>query len=279
MSLKADRWIIRQNRIPTHRFVDKRGDKDYLVGLPYSQYEEQVIKACLFDIETHHPQAGRKPAQRHMATAIPKAQLDDWKPMIEGAFDKPVRYVDRVSGEPVDVPYGEEPPSHARKVISFGTSSYGYDVRIKGDPDQIKVFTNVHVPEIDPKNMLPENFGTPTIRVAADGARYVLIPAHSYIQAPTMEYFRIPRDVLVIVLGKSTYARSALICNVTPIEPEFEGEVVIEVANVTNSPVRCYLDEGIAQFVFFQGDEACLRSYKDKMGKYQGQRGLTLARV
>ncbi|MND13203.1 Deoxycytidine triphosphate deaminase [compost metagenome] len=273
MSLKADRWIIQQNRIPTHRFVDRKNERDKLVGLPYSQYEQQVID----DINAIYKQG--TPPRRHVAFALRKEELDDWQPMIEGAVDKPVRYVDKGTGEPVDVPYGEEPPEHARKIISYGTSSYGYDVRIKGDPDQIKVFTNVFMPEIDPKRMSESNFAAPYVRVDEDGARYVLIPPHSYIQAPTMEYFRIPRDVLVIVLGKSTYARSALICNVTPIEPEFEGEVVIEVANVTNSPVRCYLEEGIAQFVFFQGDEACLRSYKDKMGKYQGQRGLTLARV
>lgn len=274
MSLKADRWIIRQNNIPTHRLVSRFGEKkDRLICPPYSQYERQLID------EVHcSPPPGRHP-RRHVAVPVPMTDLATWKPMIEGAVDKPVRYVDRTTGEPVDVPYGEEPPETARKIISYGTSSYGYDVRLKGDPDQIKVFTNVFVPEIDPKRMLAENFAAPMIRVDEDGARYVLIPAHSYIQGPTMEYFRIPRDVLVIVLGKSTYARSALICNVTPIEPEFEGEVVIEVANVTNSPVRCYLEEGIAQFVFFQGDEECLRSYKDKMGKYQGQRGLTLARV
>jgi deoxycytidine triphosphate deaminase len=280
MSLKSDRWIIGQNRIPAFRFVDRKGDKNYVVGPPYTEYESQVIKASLYDIEgIGGPSPAKHPLRRHIAVQIPKAQLDDWKPMIEGAVDKPIRYVDRTTGEPVDVPYGEEPPETARKIISYGTSSYGYDVRIKGDPEQIKVFTNVYEPEIDPKNMKESNFGTPQVQIAADGSRFVWVPAHGYIQAPTMEYFRIPRDVLVIVLGKSTYARSALICNVTPIEPEFEGEVVIEVANVTNSPVRCYLEEGIAQFVFLQGDEACLRSYKDKMGKYQGQRGLTLARV
>lgn len=273
MSLKSDRWIIRQNTLPTHRLVSRNADgPDRLICPPYSQYESQLVND-LGDV------GKTLPRRRHIAIPVPLTDLCTWQPMIEGAVDKPVRYVDRTTGEPVDVPYGEEPPETARKIISYGTSSYGYDVRMTGKEDQIKVFTNVFMPEIDPKRMSEKNFATPFIRVDEDGARYVLIPAHSYIQAPTMEYFRIPRDVLVIVLSKSTYARSALICNVTPIEPEFEGEVVIEVANVTNSPVRCYLEEGIAQFVFFQGDEACLRSYKDKMGKYQGQRGLTLARV
>jgi dCTP deaminase len=274
MSLKSDGWIIRQCTQPTHRFHDmKNNEKVRLISPPYTPYQAQAIGN--YCTQRNH----EKFMAKEYAVPLSAADLADWKPMIEGYFDKPVRYVDRTTGEPVFVPYGEEPPAHARKVISFGTSSYGYDVRLAGNPEHIKVFTNVHEPEIDPKNMKPTNFGTPDVHLAEDGSRFVWIPAHSYIQGPTMEYFRIPRDVLVVVLGKSTYARSALICNVTPIEPDFEGEVVIEVANVTSSPVRCYLEEGISQFVFLQGDEECLLSYKDKMGKYQGQRGLTLAKV
>ncbi|MCY1285626.1 Deoxycytidine triphosphate deaminase [compost metagenome] len=274
MSLKSDGWIIRQCRRPTHRFIDHNNpSKTRLISPPYTSYQNQAINN--FCLERRH----EKFMAKEFAVPLTAQEVADWQPMIDEAFEKPVRYVDRETGEPVYVPYGEEPPETARKVISFGVSSYGYDVRLAGDPTHIKVFTNVHEPEIDPKDMKATNFGTPDVHLAKDGSRFVWIPAHSYIQGPTMEYFRIPRDVLVVVLGKSTYARSALICNVTPIEPEFEGEVVIEVANVTNSPVRCYLEEGIAQFVFFQGDEECLTSYKDKMGKYQGQRGLTLAKV
>lgn len=274
MSVKSDRWIIEQCTKPTHLFVEHANPSNgRLIGPPYTPYQQQVINNwCL---ENGHEKFMRKEYCRPLTPD----EVASWSPMIENAFDRPVRYVDKVSGEPVEVPYGEEPPETVRKIISYGTSSYGYDVRLADDPKHIKVFTNVHEPEIDPKRMKETNFGTPEINVDEDGAKFVWIPAHSYIQGPTVEYFRIPRDILVIVLGKSTYARSALICNVTPIEPEFEGEVVIEVANVTNSPVRCYLNEGIAQFVFLQGDEVCLRSYKDKMGKYQGQRGLTLARV
>lgn len=274
MSVKNDRWIIEQCTKPTHLFVEHANPSNgRRIGPPYTPYQQQVINnRCL---ENGHEKFMRKEYCRPLTPD----EVVSWSPMIENAFDRPVRYVDKVSGEPVDVPYGEEPPETVRKIISYGTSSYGYDVRLAADPKHIKVFTNVHEPEIDPKRMKETNFGTPEINVDEDGAKFVWIPAHSYIQGPTVEYFRIPRDILVIVLGKSTYARSALICNVTPIEPEFEGEVVVEVANVTNSPVRCYLNEGIAQFVFLQGDEACLRSYKDKMGKYQGQRGLTLAKV
>lgn len=273
MSVKSDFWISRQCTPPTHRFYEHGTNKSRLISPPYTDYQRQAIEN--FCPARKHEKMMRK----EIAVPLTKEEIAIWKPMIEGFFDKPVRYVSKKDGTPVDIPYGEEPTDDVRKVISFGTSSYGYDVRLAGNPEHIKVFTNVFEPEIDPKNMKDSNFGTPAIHIAKDGSRFVWIPAHSYIQGPTMEYFNIPRDILAIVLGKSTYARSALICNVTPIEPEFSGAVVIEVANVTNSPVRCYLEEGIAQFVFLQGDEACRQSYKDKMGKYQGQRGLTLAKV
>lgn len=273
--IKSDNWIIRQCSKPTHKLVNQLTLEERLISPPYTPYEHQAINNWC-PVNGHE-----RIARKDFAIPLKEDELVDWKPMIENAFDHPVRYVDRDTGLPVNINVnpGEEPPANVRKVISFGVSSYGYDVRLASDPEHIKVFTNVHTPEIDPKRMRAENFASPTIRVDDDGAKYVLIPAHSYIQAPTMEYFRIPRDILVIVLGKSTYARSALICNVTPIEPEFEGEVVVEVANVANSPVRCYLEEGIAQFVFCQGDPDLIQSYKDKLGKYQGQRGLTLAKV
>lgn len=204
--------------------------------------------------------------------------IGDAKPMIDPCVTAPVRYVTKADNQPVSPKEGDD-LDLLRKVISYGVSSYGYDVRLSSNPEHIGIFTNVFAPEIDPKRIRLDNFDRPEIRVDQEGAKYVLIPPHSYVQAPTVEYFRIPNDVMVIVVGKSTYARSGLICNVTPIEPGFEGTVVIEVANVTSSPVRCYLDEGIAQFCFFQGNEQCLTSYKDKAGKYMGQTGLTLARV
>lgn len=278
MTVLSDRWIIHRCTKPTHQTYDRMGMPVKLISPPYSKEEQDLIDNWCN--ENNRDIYGNKPYAIPLeATPFKEDDLPLWNPMIDGFFSKPVRYVDRLTGKPVYINKGEEVPDTVRKVISFGTSSFGYDVRLKADPENIKVFTNVFVSEIDPKNITEKNFASPEIRTDEQGAKYVLIPAHSYIQAPTMEYFRIPRDVLVIVLGKSTYARSALICNVTPIEPEFEGEVVIEVANVTNSPVRCYLEEGIAQFVFLQGNEECLVSYKDKLGKYQGQTGLTLARV
>lgn len=204
--------------------------------------------------------------------------IGDKPPMISPLVMEPVRYVSVIDDQPTTATPGED-NSHVRKVISYGVSSYGYDVRLQADPDHIKIFSNVFASEINPKDIKITNFATPEIRIDEEGAKYVLVPPHSYIQAPTIEYFCIPDDVLVIVVGKSTLARSALLCNVTPIEPGFEGNVVIEVANLCSSPVRCYLEEGIAQFCFFKGNEQCMTTYRDKAGKYQGQTGLTLARV
>lgn len=165
------------------------------------------------------------------------------------------------------------------KIISYGISSYGYDVRLKGDPAHLRVFSNIKLQEIDPKRISDDNFIEPIIREDDCGAKYVLIPPNSYLQGPTVEYFNIPRDIMVIVVGKSTYARSAGLANVTPIEPGFSGEVVLEVANLSNTAMRCYLEEGIAQFVFLRGSQPCRVSYADRKGKYQGQTGMTYAKV
>ena len=154
-------------------------------------------------------------------------------------------------------------------VISYGVSSYGYDVRVG---DQFKVFTNVFNTVVDPKNFDPKSF----VDIQADEC---VIPPNSFALASTIEYFRIPRDVLTVCLGKSTYARCGIIVNVTPFEPEWEGHVTIEISNTTPLPAKIYANEGIAQVLFFQSDEPCARSYKDKKGKYQAQRGVTLPRL
>jgi dCTP deaminase len=155
------------------------------------------------------------------------------------------------------------------KLVSYGTSSYGYDVRCARE---FKVFTNVHSVIVDPKNFDDKSF----IDIEAD---VCIIPPNSFALARTMEYFRIPRDVLTICLGKSTYARCGIIVNVTPLEPEWEGHVTLEFSNTTNLPARIYAGEGVAQMLFFQSDEACETSYKDRGGKYQGQTGVTLPRT
>ena len=154
-------------------------------------------------------------------------------------------------------------------VISYGVSSYGYDVRVGSD---FKVFTNVYNTVVDPKNFDPKSFVDITAEVC-------IIPPNSFALASTIEYFRIPRDILTVCLGKSTYARCGIIVNVTPFEPEWEGHVTIEISNTTPLPAKIYANEGIAQVLFFQGDEPCAKSYKDKKGKYQAQRGVTLPKI
>ena len=154
-------------------------------------------------------------------------------------------------------------------VISYGVSSYGYDVRVG---NEFKVFTNVYNTVVDPKAFDPKSF----VDIVADQC---IIPPNSFALASTVEYFRIPRDILTVCLGKSTYARCGIIVNVTPCEPEWEGHVTIEISNTTPLPAKIYANEGIAQVLFFQSDEPCARSYKDKKGKYQAQRGVTLPRL
>ena len=154
-------------------------------------------------------------------------------------------------------------------VVSFGLSSYGYDLRVA---DEFKIFTNVNSTIVDPKHFDEKSFVT----VQAD---FIMVPPNSFALARSVEYFKIPRDVLTICVGKSTYARCGIIVNVTPFEPEWEGHVTIEISNTTPLPAKIYANEGIAQVLFFQGDEPCEKSYKDKKGKYQAQRGVTLPKL
>ncbi len=159
--------------------------------------------------------------------------------------------------------------SEQGKIISYGTSSYGYDVRCS---NEFKIFTNINSAVVDPKAFSEESF----VDVQAD---VCIIPPNSFALARTVEFFRIPRDVLTICLGKSTYARCGIIVNVTPLEPEWEGHVTLEFSNTTPLPAKIYANEGVAQMLFFGGDEVCATSYKDRGGKYQGQKGVTLPRA
>jgi dCTP deaminase len=154
-------------------------------------------------------------------------------------------------------------------VISYGVSSYGYDMRVARE---FKIFTNALSAIVDPKNFDPKSF------VAYEGDVCV-VPPNSFALARSVEYFRIPRDVLTICVGKSTYARCGIITNVTPFEPEWEGFVTLEISNTTPLPARIYANEGIAQVLFFEGDEPPEVSYADKKGKYQGQKGVTLPKL
>ncbi len=154
-------------------------------------------------------------------------------------------------------------------LVSYGTSSYGYDIRCS---NEFKIFTNINSAIVDPKNFTAASF----VDFRGD---VCIIPPNSFALARTVEYFRIPRNVLVLCLGKSTYARCGIIVNVTPLEPEWEGHVTLEFSNTTPLPARIYANEGVAQVIFLESDEVCEVSYKDRGGKYQGQQGVTLPKI
>ena len=164
---------------------------------------------------------------------------------------------------------GQVKQAHGERIVSYGTSSYGYDVRCS---THFKIFTNINSAIVDPKAFDAESF------VDFEGA-VCMIPPNSFALASTVEYFRIPRSILTVCLGKSTYARCGIIVNVTPLEPEWEGQVTLEFSNTTPLPARIYANEGVAQMLFFESDEECEISYKDRGGKYQGQTGVTLPKT
>ena len=156
-----------------------------------------------------------------------------------------------------------------KKVISYGVSSYGYDVRCA---NEFKIFTNTFSQVVDPKNFDEKSFVDIKDNIC-------IIPPNSFALARTVEYFKIPRSILTLCLGKSTYARCGIIVNVTPLEPEWEGHVTLEFSNTTNLPAKIYANEGVAQMLFFESDQVCKTSYKDRGGKYQGQTGVTLPKT
>ncbi len=185
---------------------------------------------------------------------------------------KPDRWIRRMAEtqrmiEPFEP--GQVKEVNGQPVVSFGTSSYGYDIRCSSE---FKIFTNINSTIVDPKRFDEKSF------VDFKG-EVCIIPPNSFALARTVEYFRIPRDVLVLCLGKSTYARCGIIVNVTPLEPEWEGHVTLEFSNTTPLPAKIYANEGVAQVIFFESDEPCETSYRDRGGKYQGQRGVTPPRV
>jgi dCTP deaminase len=180
------------------------------------------------------------------------------------------RWIRRMAREHAMIEPFEE--SQVRQgVISYGVSSYGYDMRVAGD---FRIFTNVHSTVVDPKHFDARSF----VEYRGD---VCIVPPNSFALASSVEYFRIPRNVLTICVGKSTYARCGIITNVTPFEPEWEGHVTLEISNTTPLPARIYANEGIAQVLFFEADDddVCQTSYADKRGKYQAQRGVTLPRI
>lgn len=184
-------------------------------------------------------------------------------PMIEPFEARNIRRTDDLSGD------------HFGRVISYGTSSYGYDMRVAGE---FKIFTNLHTGVIDPKNFNTLQFHEVVIEEGAKD-NFIIIPPNAFALARTVEWWCIPRNVVGIVLGKSTYARCGLVANITALEPEWEGHLTIELSNTAPLPIKVYAFEGIAQAIFFESDYECETSYADKAGKYQGQQGITLPKV
>ncbi len=162
------------------------------------------------------------------------------------------------------------------RILSKGLSSFGYDVSLT---ENVKIFTNTNGCILDPKNLDQKSMVDAEVFKTDDGCSYVIIPPNSYMLGVTVEYFKIPNDIMVLCVGKSTYARIGAIVNVTPVEPGFHGNVVIEIANTTTLPMKIYLGEGIAQFLFFKSKHTCNKSYADGNRKYQGQTSLTMAKV
>jgi dCTP deaminase len=182
------------------------------------------------------------------------------------------KWIRRMAGEHTMIePFepGQVREVDGQRIVSYGTSSYGYDVRCS---DEFKIFTNINSTIVDPKNFDEKSF------VDLKGA-VCIIPPNSFALARTIERFRIPRNVLVICLGKSSYARCGIVVNVTPLEPEWEGYVTLEFSNTTPLPAKIYANEGVAQMLFFESDEVCETSYRDRGGKYQGQHGVTLPKI
>jgi len=181
------------------------------------------------------------------------------------------RWIRRMAAEGMIEPFEPQQVRYAgeQRVVSYGTSSYGYDVRCAAE---FRVFTNINSAIVDPKAFDDASFVTVDSDVC-------IIPPNSFVLARTVEYFRIPRTVLTVCLGKSTYARCGIIVNVTPLEPEWSGHVTLEFSNTTPLPAKIYANEGVAQMLFFESDEVCETSYADRGGKYQGQTGVTLPRA
>lgn len=235
MSIKSDKWIKRQ--------CEKTRDACYHDGVFLGYKDSYPVSMILNGLTSVDPRG---------VSIVSKAVA----PMIEPFEPKQIRQKEhRLTAD----------QGHTERVISYGVSSYGYDVRCG---NKFKVFTNINSTVVDPKNFDEKNF----VEVDADEHDGVcIIPPNSFALANTVEFFRIPRNVLTICLGKSTYARCGIIVNVTPLEPEFEGSVTLEFSNTTPLPAKIYAGEGVAQMLFFESDEECEVSYKDRGGKYMGQ--------
>lgn len=278
MSIKPDLWIRRKSTPPTHALYVRPGSSD--------------IKELAWEGNTHTVEQLEDLERRFWAVRLKDTDplVRDFKPMIEPFESGQVRhktpdtFEEFVSKLRLDkASLLNRTPALLRrnydayliefakdsKVISYGTSSYGYDVRCA---DEFKIFTNINSSVIDPKNFDPQCF----VDFKGD---VCIIPPNSFVLARTVEHFRIPRNVLTVCLGKSTYARTGIVVNVTPLEPEWEGFVTLEFSNTTTLPAKIYANEGVAQMLFFESDEACETSYKERGGKYQSQVGVVPPRM
>lgn len=255
MSIMSDNWIRAQCEKPTHIVKKSRGGIEY-ASFPFTAFQKQLFDSqklySELNITNNKLPESLETYTMDEINPITEEQLRNWKPMIYPFVNSNIRVAE--SG---------------KKIVSYGVSCYGYDVRLA---NKFKIFTNVNASVIDPLG----NNDSCYVDMEGD---YCIIPPNSYMLGHTIETFCIPDDILVACVGKSTYARLAAIVNVTPIEPGFEGQVVIEIANSTNLPLKVYANQGIAQFLFFEGNERCTVSYRDKGGKYQGQTGITTARL
>lgn len=295
MSIKSDRWIKSKCMLPLATVAFSTYYPGAELGATPDSYRQQrqiygdattnleaEVKKLIDSVRGHVPNST-------LVTLASEYEVNNFQPMIEPFVPGQIRTLGqdrhaRMLAMPRSTPqemsariamdFDGDDEFENRKIISKGLTSFGYDVTLAEDA---AIFTNINSQIIDPLNFTEETLQRV---VAKDG--YFIMPPNSYMLGYTKEFFRIPRDVMVIALGKSTYARAGAIINVTPIEPGFEGTVVIEIANATSLPMKVYANQGIAQFLFFQSDEECETSYADRNngegGKYQGQRGLVTPR-
>jgi dCTP deaminase len=255
MSVLSDKTLKQLCVPPTHMYRCPKGFDETKISPPFSVLQQKAIDNLC------HVKGRIENLNHETARQLTAKELAEFAPMI-------VPFI----------PFSQKTNEQGAKILSKGLSSFGYDISLS--TADLKLFTNINAAEIDPSDMDPRCFVSPAIKEQPDtGRKYVLVPPNSYLLGFTEQTFNIPRNVLVVCLGKSTMARAGCIVNVTPIEPGFIGEVVIEMANSTTLPMRVYLEEGISQFIFLKGDEDCEVSYADRDGKYQGQKGLQMAIV
>jgi dCTP deaminase len=283
MSIKSDRWIRQQCTPPsfivTERFHAPRLENHSGMELGIDRHPDvRQFLSHLKDEELAAMPDSTGPnipgiVRWQKATDF-DLNIHNWAPMIAPFESNNIRYKDITEElnnplrlEVLNIATDAGKPNQ-QKILSYGTSSFGYDVTLS---NEFRIFTNINSSIIDPLNFDEKCL----VEFKGD---VCIIPPNSYILGVTREYFKIPRDVMVVCVGKSTYARCGAIVNVTPIEPGFSGHVVIEISNATNLPMKIYANQGVAQFLFFQSDEECETSYADKGGKYQNQTGMTLAK-